>query len=717
MFLKSSNAILCILVILDIVSGEEVCFGSEPSESCRSSGIEEATLAESYLQNFAFHGARKLQVTAEGEQEEAPIQQNVTLLDLADRARLLSQSEARAARYKGHTFYLRRVLSALAVNKTEEEDEDEFEVDEDGKPKKGRKKIKKTAKKKLLKKSQGASVEGKNLEDVVGDFIDSQSESEDACHSQLYEARHQLNQLHDIVIRLAEEVNTTEEAIVVLDKALQEKLKELEELEVWKKKELDICEKKRQEAIEMFRRLSNEMEEMHQIASPDVSMDISGRLVHDSLLQSATNSTGPLREPLLHKFDESPAVKKKMTSHQELDKISTLMSQTEQASLAFQACKAGKSHSSSLLQMQEIVGGPGCKKSSKVKVIVGGKGDAISPYSNMVDKMKETYRCSKVNPGYHGVVWITCSEGKLAADPQRCFKEGGGATETEEEEEEGEEGEEGEDVYSVDYKTREGTKSSKECLEEKENMEKVYIKAYVELSRLKTEYDELANSTACFDAVNSEYKDKKVPLQEAADTLSDKIAALEKKLESLRPQLESATNAEALLRKQVKTLTNECEDLEPTISDLDKVRDAIRALSECPGLTRSKFALPKWIGEWVRIKQTKKGQSDRELDLEMDKACKKAAKGTRAAEIGEIEEATVLGIPRTNTGKVPLLGTCPNCEGDDDDSRASGHLRKCWRADKNLNMKDKSTNCGQGPRIVLCVQDNPDIRVIPGEDL
>merc|ERR1719316_1626231 len=453
------------------------------------------------------------------------------------------------------------------------------------------------------------------------------------------------------------------------------------------------------------------MEEMHQIASPDVSMDIKGRLVHDSLLQIEANTSGPLRKTLLHKFDQGPAARKHVHSRQDLDKLSTLMSQTERASLAFQACKAGRPQSS----LMDVEGRPrrakgGCKKSATVSATVGDKKDDISPASNLKDKMKDTYRCSKVNEGYHGVVWITCAKGKLTADTERCFK-GGAEKEAEEEEEEGEE-----IGYGI-YGSEEGGPSSKECLEEKEKMEKTYIKAYVELSRLKTEYDELANSTACFDAVNSEYKEKKEPLQEAADTLSDKIAALVKKLESLRPRLESATEAEKMLRKQVKTLTNECEDLEPTISDLDKVRDAIRALSECPGLSRSKFALPTWIGDWVRIKQTKKGQSDDDLDKAMDSACKKAEKGTRAAEIGEIEEATVLGIPRTNTGKVPLIGTCPNCEGDDDDSRKSGHLRKCWRAGKALNMKEKSTNCGEGPRVVLCVQDNPDIREIPGEDL
>merc|ERR1719160_1432971 len=134
--------------------------------------------------------------------------------------------------------------------------------------------------------------------------------------------------------------------------------------------------------------------------------------------------------------------KKHMNSRQELEKLSTLMSKTEQASLAFKACKAGKSHWSSLLQLE---GKPrkgrskGCRKSSKVSVRVGSKGDDISPYANMRDKMKETYRCSLVNPVYHGVVWITCSGGKLAADTERCFKGGEAAEEGEEEGEEEEE--------------------------------------------------------------------------------------------------------------------------------------------------------------------------------------------------------------------------------------------------------------------------------------
>merc|ERR1719262_916295 len=114
----------CFLVFLEIVSCEDFCLRSKSDGACETSSVEEASLAESYLQNFAFRGDRKLQITAEGEQEEAPRgpqapRVSVQLLDLAGRSSLLSRSEARARSYKGHSFYLRRVLSALEMNHTE----------------------------------------------------------------------------------------------------------------------------------------------------------------------------------------------------------------------------------------------------------------------------------------------------------------------------------------------------------------------------------------------------------------------------------------------------------------------------------------------------------------------------------------------------------------------------------------------------------------------
>merc|ERR1719453_2677250 len=121
---------------------------------------------------------------------------------------------------------------------------------------------------------------------LVGDFIDAQSGAADACHSQLLEARHQLNQLHQLVVDLAREVNSTEEQIMVYDKMLEEKLREMTALAKWKDTEITKCEVARQKAIDMFAKLSAELDEMHSIANPSVAMDVkTGKLSKISFAQ------------------------------------------------------------------------------------------------------------------------------------------------------------------------------------------------------------------------------------------------------------------------------------------------------------------------------------------------------------------------------------------------------------------------------------------------
>merc|ERR1719375_2707979 len=241
------------------------------------------------------------------------------------------------------------------------------------------------------------------------------------------------------------------------------------------------------------------------------------------------------------------------------------------------------------------------------------------------------------------------------------------------------------------------------CAAEKKKLEETYVKTYVELSRLKDEYHDLANSTACFDQVETTYKSRKTPLQQDIDELIKAIDVKTDEIERLRPRLESATTAEAELRKHIATLTQECAQLPETISNLDKVRDAIEALSKCPGLSRVQFSLPKWTGTWVSFRLKAKAMNDTEQDEAMDAACAKVAEGTRAAEVGEIAEQTVEGIPESNTAELPLIGKCPHCQGDDAANLPSGHKRVCWKQGVDLASKAKSTNCASGKKALLCV--------------
>lgn len=256
--------------------------------------------------------------------------------------------------------------------------------------------------------------------------------------------------------------------------------------------------------------------------------------------------------------------------------------------------------------------------------------------------------------------------------------------------------------------------NEEKCKEEKEELEKTYVKAYVELSRLKAEYEELANSTACVDSTMEQFKNRKTPLQKEADKLATSINEKVSELQSLRPRLDGAMSSEENLRKHVRELTSECDDLAPTVSDLDKVRDAIQALSACPGLSRVKFSLPKWVGTWAVFDQNGKAKTDKQQDNAMNRACNKIAPGSRAAEVGEIQGQTVEGIPTTNTSPDPLLGACPDCAGKADKWFQSGHSRVCWDVDATLDFGNRRDNCGTGKKSILCVIDRANIREIPG---
>merc|ERR1719181_682931 len=99
----------------------------------------------------------------------------------------------------------------------------------------------------------------------------------------------------------------------------------------------------------------------------------------------------------------------------------------------------------------------------------------------------------------------------------------------------------------------------------------------------------------------------------------------------------------------------------------------------------------------------------------MNAACRKVAPGSRAAEVDEIQEQTVQGIPTMNTASSPLLGACPDCAGLEDKSFQSGHSRVCWAPDTALDFGSREVNCGTGKKSILCVIDQGDIRNIPSE--
>merc|ERR1719161_2663362 len=137
------------------------------------------------------------------------------------------------------------------------------------------------------------------LEDLIDKFIAKQSGSSDACHSQLLEAKHQLNQLHQHVHDLSMEVNATDHEVTALNNQVESKLKEYQELNKKCEDELQELEEKQRQDLEMLNTLRNEMEEMKQIANPNVSMNIAQGTVIGGLAQLGLREF--LREPHLLK--------------------------------------------------------------------------------------------------------------------------------------------------------------------------------------------------------------------------------------------------------------------------------------------------------------------------------------------------------------------------------------------------------------------------------
>merc|ERR1719399_1052589 len=108
----------------------------------------------------------------------------------------------------------------------------------------------------------------------------------------------------------------------------------------------------------------------------------------------------------------------------------------------------------------------------------------------MVDGQTQMRNCSAVNPEYAGLLLLRCTPSGLTVNASHCF------------------------VHT----------SQEACEEERETLEKVYTQAYVELTRLLNEATIMANSSACEDAVESQYRGQKSPLQQEADELLREVS-------------------------------------------------------------------------------------------------------------------------------------------------------------------------------------------------
>jgi len=376
-----------------------------------------------------------------------------------------------------------------------------------------------------------------------------------------------------------------------------------------------------------------------------------------------------------------------------------LAAQTKSLVSNLMSCLAGGSASAqaTLLDLSDksVAGSTGgsqligdCVAATPVPVKVDRISESITLPRTLRDKEHGTYPCSDINPDYHGSVWLSCNNGHISPDVRRCFAATAGAA-----------------APTMDV-----------CAQEKEHLEEVYVETYEKITRQISEFEELVHETACEDATTQTANQRMKPLQDKVSQLSVSLTGLNENLASYRPRMELSNDAEGQLRTQITELIAKCETMDDTVETLDKVRDAIHVLKLCPpGTTAPKFHVPTWLGHWVKGAFNLVTTSDKEVDAKMNALCAGQATsgGTplRAAETSEIEQKSIAGMPVINSAPVPLIGTCPSCEGNLDDADSgvkhkSGHSRICWDPDAELSEQSARHDCSSGSKAVLCVLDS-----------
>jgi len=542
----------------------------------------------------------------------------------------------------------------------------------------------------------------KDLEGLIDEFIAKSSGSLDACHAQLLETKHQLNQLHQHVHDLAVQVNVTDHQITALNLESERLLSELERLTNWRDRELDKCETTRRENQKILDTLREEMEEIKQFANPNVSMNITAHVI----------TSGPSRMSLSQLMTVPVEYDGSVTPAPKLALLQTLASfgqrgplQPLQMSLRSvmhcllqsktQRVAKHRINSGQAKTIQVVINGTShtnityhmkpknvsCSMNDTVKIVVEGEMKELSPPRHLSRGETASIPCNKVNADTFGVIWLSCN-GTLQVDPSHCLRKGNSTT----------------------------------CAAEKIELERVWTQTYKDLAQLITVYEDQVTRgyEACKAGVEDQFRDRRDPIATAAADTARQASEKTNILEDLRPRLTDAIAAERKLRERVKSLSEQCKMIPTTSTDLDKVRDAIKALSLCPGLTRVKLTIPTWVGSFITYSGAMpRKANDEAIDKAMTQRCQSyfnssfPGNSVRPASVGEIAQQAIDGLPAKNTASTPLLGACPGCEGDADQAsgpqHVSGHARICWAPDAALKTAAWRTDCGEGVVSIACV--------------
>lgn len=141
---------------------------------------------------------------------------------------------------------------------------------------------------------RGAEV---SLEDLINGFQNNNSNAEDSCHARLLESRHLLDNVHAQVLALQEQMMAKQSIIHSLELKLTEDRAILPPIEMRHTEALQKCARIRRESAQRYVTLSAELLELRQIASPEVTIDDSAKVVRTQSQSSGQLDSSASQSP------------------------------------------------------------------------------------------------------------------------------------------------------------------------------------------------------------------------------------------------------------------------------------------------------------------------------------------------------------------------------------------------------------------------------------
>lgn len=485
---------------------------------------------------------------------------------------------------------------------------------------------------------------------ILDTFISQQEDSSDFCSSRLKEAKRALDgllhDLHDLTI----EVQSHEEVLATETENLNITYMSIEAVEEKYNKHLERCKEEQASALDELRQYRAEVEELEQIAKPSVRYDHTMKhkssMMGENFAAAEETEAEALTEANCDDEGLTGAERIKCRATKRLEKSTKRKEKRtkrraktallEEGAWTLDQCEkfvafVEHHNQSSLLQWPEMLfaeavehaslgnfsflamhqRGAGCSSvTSEVNVTVGSITKTIRPKKDLKDKGQGSYPCYSINPDYHGLVWMNCMNGNLLFDARRCFKpeERDVATttapiettpEAETAEEEIEEvptmAPEPKPVPSPTPAPTQVPKPAKplSCDLQREELQKAFTKAWVDVKDLESEAKGRSEDESCAEIARSEKAAEMVPLVAARDQASARIQHSGAALAALEPVLNLLKDRVAKLRAHIKkTLIPECKEADEVSEYLEKVRELIISLEECPGRNDFELRVP-----------------------------------------------------------------------------------------------------------------------------